>query len=93
MQVVDKNGTLQDVYKISDLKKLNIGDKVITEFHKYDEDDCEIQESIVEDINDENIYFDNGFDFPFFKTPDVVGDFAVQDSMDEWKFSVYKDNN
>ena len=90
MQVVDKDGILQTVYKISELKELKVGDVVLVEMDNYDERECDIIETTVNDINKENIYFESGHDFPFYDTSDVTSDFAIQDPMDGWKFSVFK---
>lgn len=69
------------IYLIEDLKVLKPGDKVVTYFDNHN-DEMDISETRVVDVNPENIYFDNGFDFPFHQDHSVQTDEAIQDSGD-----------
>ncbi len=75
------------LYTIQELKNLKVGDKVITSYK--DEDDSYKEESSVIEVTNDCIYFDNGYDFPFYNTPDVTSTSAIEDTGD-FIFKVFK---
>ena len=78
---------MSKLYTIEELKQLKKDDVVITEFK--DDEDYSKDEAKVVMIDSDYIYFDNGYDFPFYETCEVETEFAVQDSGD-YVFKVFK---
>ncbi len=80
------------LYTVKELKELKVGDIVVTEFKNdetYSKDDTKVSL-----IDDNYIYFDDGYDFPINQDDDlfkleVETEFAVQDSGD-FTFKVFK---
>lgn len=78
---------MSKLYTVEELKSLKVGDRVITEFK--DDEDYFKEEAEVIMIDSDYIYFDDGYDFPFYQTCEVETEFAIQDSGD-YVFKVFK---
>ena len=79
---------MKKLYTLEELKSLKVGDEVYVEYKHY-EDGSVKEKTKVHTIDDESVYFDNGFDFPFNDESSVETEFAVQDDGD-YTFKVFK---
>jgi len=78
---------MKKLYTLSELKLLKVGDEVYVEYKHYE--DGSIKENTkVHTIDDNYVYFDDGFDFPF-NDWSVETEFAVQDDGD-YTFKIFK---
>lgn len=85
----------RELYKIEELKELNVGDLVTTFLHYYDDEPLTMYDVPVVLKDNDCIYFDNGTDFPineqspFFLSCEIETEFAIQDTGD-YMFKVFK---
>ena len=93
MQVVDKNGNIHEVYTVDELQSLKSGDKVFVEWAKWEDGYNEhyIEEAKVNvDPNGMMFMSRNVNHYVDLPNPEFVNGYAIQDSGEEWKFSIYK---
>jgi hypothetical protein len=76
------------LYTIEELKQLKVGDEVYIEYKHYEHGTFK-EITKVQEINESEVYFDDGYDFPFLDETTLETEFAVQDDGDN-TFKVFK---
>lgn len=71
---------MRSLYRLDELKTLKKGDRVFVDYSDNESDIKFISEIV--DVSDDKIHFRDQFNFPINRTPDIKGEYAVQESKD-----------
>ena len=84
-----KEKKMRELYTLEELKSLNVGDEVYIEYKHYEHGNVK-HKTKVESIDETEVFFEDGYDFPFdSENGSVETEFAVQDDGD-YTFKVFK---